>query len=137
MLTENIITSLTDDTDEKLVGITEAITQAQNEMLALVKAKRNGEISDEEYSERGNTLATEIDRLTAEKTALESETNTARINKRRLDEILEFIEGINPTTEFDAEIFKTVVEEIIVRDESTLEFHFKVGIVKSITVDRT
>jgi len=74
--------------------------------------------------------------LTAEKTALESETNTARINKRRVDEILGFLEGINTTTEFDDEIFKTVVEQIIVRDESTLEFHFKVGIVKSITVER-
>lgn len=136
-LTENIMTSLTDDTDEKLVVITEAITEAQNQMLTLVRDKRKGIVSDEEYAERGNTLATEIDRLTAEKTALESETNTARINKRRLDEILEFIEGINPTAEFDAEVFKTVVEEIIVRDESTLEFHFKVGIVKSITVDRT
>lgn len=105
-------------------------------MLALVKAKRNGEIGDEEYSERGNTLATEIDRLTAEKTALESETNTARINKKRINEILGFLETVNPTTEFDADIFKSVIEEIIVRDESTLEFQFKVGVVKTITIDR-
>lgn len=136
LLMDNIISSLTDDTDGKLVGITEAITQAQNEMLALVKAKRNGEIGDEEYSERGNTLATEIDRRTAEKTALESETNTARINKKRIDEILGFLETVNPTTEFDADIFKSVIEEIIVRDESTLEFQFKVGVAKTITIDR-
>jgi len=51
------------DLDEKLVGITEAITEAQNQMLALVRDKRNGIVSDEEYNERGNTLATEIDRL--------------------------------------------------------------------------
>ena len=136
MLTENIITSLTDDTDEKLVGITEAITQAQNEMLALVKAKRNGEISDEEYSERGNTLATEIDRLTAEKTALESETNTARINKKRIDEILGFLETVNPTTEFDADIFKSLIETIIVRENYILEFQFKIGITKTIQIPR-
>ena len=52
ILTENIMTSLTDDTDEKLVAITEAITEKQNHMLALVRDKRKGIVSDEEYAER-------------------------------------------------------------------------------------
>ena len=136
MLTENIITSLTDDSDEKLVAITEAIAETQNQMLALVRDKRKGIVSDEEYAERGNALATEIDRLTAEKTALESETNTARINKQRIDEILGFLETVNPTTEFNADIFKSLIETIIVRENYTLEFQFKIGITKTIQIPR-
>ena len=136
MLTENIITSLTDDSDEKLVAITEAIAETQNQMLALVRDKRKGIVSDEEYAERGNALATEIDRLTAEKTTLESETNTARINKQRIDEILGFLETVNPTTEFNADIFKSLIETIIVRENYTLEFQFKIGITKTIQIPR-
>lgn len=38
---------------------------------------------------------------------------------------------------FDTEVFNTVIDEIAVRNENTLEFHFKIGTVKSIMIDRT
>ena len=135
-LNNNVIASLSYNLDEKLLRITEAITSAQNKMLMLVKDKRNGVIGDEEYAVQGNEIAKEIDRLSAEKTALETDSNTARINNKRVEEILDFLSGINPTSQFDAEVFKAVVDEIIVKNETTLEFHFKIGTVKSITIER-
>ena len=135
-LNHNIISSLSNDTDEKLIAITESIAAAQSEMLSLVKDKRKGIIGDEEYSVKGSEIANKIDKLTREKEELESHLNTAHIDNKRIVDILSFLDSVNPTMNFDAELFKTVIDEIVVRNETTLEFHFKIGTVKSITINR-
>jgi len=135
-LYENIKTSLDDQTDYILFDTNHKITRAQDEMLKLIKERKNGTVSDSEYEERATALSELIDRLTAEKEDLTSQECEGKMVRRRIEEILQFLDTVNPTTEFNADIFKMTVDHIVMKDTLTAEFHFKVGAIITIPINR-
>ena len=57
------------------------------------------------------------------------------MTNKRIDEIIKIIDMIDITQQFDEELFKNIVDIIIVRG-NTLEFKLKVGITESIEILR-
>lgn len=104
-------------------------------MLELIRAKRYGQINETEYNKRGNEIDIKINELIAQKDLIEQEEHGARIKKKRLDDIMELIDEIDVVNKFDEELFKNIVDTIIVR-KNTLEFQLKVGINEAIAMPR-
>ena len=67
---------------------------------------------------------------------LESKSNTAKLAMRRVDQIAKALNDVGSLDEYNGEIFRAIVENVVVRNTYTLDFHLKVGIVESITITR-
>ena len=48
-----------------------------------------------------------------------------------MEEIEEYLKSINPTTEFNDEIFTSLEDQVVVRNRYELEFQFKIGLKKT------
>lgn len=55
---------------------------------------------------------------------------------KRVEEIIELVENVDITNKFDGEIFKNIVDMVVVRNNYTLDFHLKVGVTESVTIVR-
>lgn len=136
VLRENIITSLDDSVAEELDATLGVIEQCQEEMLAVVRAKRAGELTDAEYNKRGGEIEIRINELTRIREGLEQKSHAAKMTRKRVDEIIELIESMDIANKFDGEIFKNIVDTVVVRNNYTLDFHLKVGVTESVTIVR-
>ncbi len=136
VLRENIITSLDDSVAEELDATLGAIEQCQEEMLAVVRAKRAGELTDAEYNKCGGEIEIRINELTRIREGLEQKSHAAKMTRKRVDEIIELIESMDIANKFDGEIFKNIVDTVVVRNNYTLDFHLKVGVTESVTIVR-
>ena len=136
VLRENIITSLDDSVAEELDATLGAIEQCQEEMLSVVRAKRAGELTDAEYNKRGGEIEIRINELTRIREGLEQKSHAAKMTRKRVDEIIELIESMDIANKFDGEIFKNIVDTVVVRNNYTLDFHLKVGVTESVTIVR-
>ena len=58
------------------------------------------------------------------------------MTRKRVDEIIELIESMDIANKFDGEIFKNIVDTVVVRNNYTLDFHLKVGVTESVTIVR-
>ena len=67
---------------------------------------------------------------------LESKSNTAKLAMRRVDQIAKTLNDVGSLDEYNGEIFRAIVENVVVRNTYTLDFYLKVGIVESITITR-
>lgn len=135
-LRENIITSLDDTVAEDLDAILADIEQSQEEMLELVREKRAGNVTNEEYNQRGGEIEVKINELTRVKEGLEQRSYATKLTKKRVEEIIEMIECMDIANKFDGEIFKNIVDTVVVRNNYTLDFHLKVGLTESVTIVR-
>lgn len=131
MLKDNIISSLDSDAAERLEGILTEIAKQQTEMLEIHKKKIRDEISPEEYDNKAKLIATVIEQLNKEKTSLETQAVSTRMSNKRVEDILEFLGEIDPTATFDADLFRALVENVLIRQNNEIEFNFKVGIRRS------
>ena len=77
-----------------------------------------------------------IQELTERRVKLESKSNTAKLAMRRVDQIAKALNDVGSLDEYNGEIFRAIVENVVVRNTYTLDFHLKVGIVESITITR-
>lgn len=73
--------------------------------------------------------------LLQKKEVLEQQCHSAKMTNKRIDEIIKIIDMIDVTQQFDEELFKNIVDIIIVRG-NTLEFKLKVGITEKITIQK-
>ena len=105
-------------------------------MLELLREKRAGRVSDQEYNERGALIEKAIQELTERRVKLESKSNTAKLAMRRVDQIAKTLNDVGSLDEYNGEIFRAIVENVVVRNTYTLDFYLKVGIVESITITR-
>lgn len=64
VLKGNIKSTIGQNVDEELRSILDKIEENQNQMLGLLRQKRNGEISLEQYNERGADIEQAIQELT-------------------------------------------------------------------------
>ena len=107
----------------------EEIEDLQTRMIELNRKKRLGLIDYDECNRKGQELADRMEELSEEQKELEGRTVDALVAKNRITEMLKAIEEINPTEEFDGELFCRLVDEVIVKD-GTATFMFKMGINK-------
>mgnify|MGYP003294633129 CR=1 FL=1 len=52
--------------------------------------------------------------------------------KARLSEIGKYMDSIKLGEEFNGDIFTSLIDQIVVRNRYELEFHFKIGIKKTV-----
>ena len=76
-------------------------------------------------------IATQINSLKVEQEKLQTAQGLALINKKRMDEIEDYLKSINSTTEFSDEMFTSLVDQVVVRNRYELEFQFKIGLKKT------
>lgn len=105
-------------------------------MLELLREKRAGRVSDQEYNEHGALIEKAIQELSERRVKLESKSNTAKLAMRRVDQIAKALNDVGSLDKYNGEIFRAIVENVVVRNTYTLDFHLKVGIVESITITR-
>ena len=99
--------------------------------MDIYKRKTRGEISTEDYNKQATDIATQINSLKVEQEKLQTAQGLALINKKRMDEIEDYLKSINPTTESSDEMFTSLVDQVVVRNRYELEFQFKIGLKKT------
>lgn len=135
-LRDNIVSSLDDSVASELDAILGAIEKCQEKMLELLRAKRIGGITDEEYNRRCSEIETRLNELTRMRDDIEQRSNIAKLTAKRVEEIAELLESIDVVNTFDGEIFKQIVDTVVVRNNYTLDFHLKIGLTESVTIVR-
>ena len=135
-LKNNIASTLDSNVEEELNSVLVEIEREQAEMLELLKQKRRGEISTDEYSRKGAELENGIQELRRRQGLLEEKSNSTKIAVMRVQQILQAIGNETGVEEFDGEIFRSLVDTVVVRNNYTLDFHLKVGITETIKITR-
>lgn len=127
ILKENIISSLDDTVAVELTHVQQEIEQKQEQMIILNRDKRSGSIRESEYLERGSKLGEEIDTLQDRLNELQAKTDSNRLAKHRIEDILKVLET-STADKFDDDMFKTLVARLIQKSATEVEFEFKCGI---------
>ena len=133
-LRANIVSSIDSSVTEELEAVLSEIEQKQSEMLELLRSKRSAGTNEAEYNRRGMEIEVQINELNRKRAELEQREHTAKLAVKRMDDIINALDQINIDTEFDGEIFKSLIDTVVVRERYTLDFHFKAGITETLTV---
>lgn len=118
LLIENIYkSSLEEKTDDRIKEVDEQIKTLQHELLATASNKN-----------AGDELGMEIRRLREEKQTIQAEDASRQDRKKRIDELIAFLEDLPcELTEYDEQFVKTLIEKITVFDNHFI-VEFKSGI---------
>ena len=118
LLIENIYkSSLEEKTDDRIKEVDEQIKTLQHELLATASNKN-----------AGDELGMEIRRLREEKQTIQAEDASRQDRKKRIDELIAFLEELPcELTEYDEQFVKTLIEKITVFDNYFI-VEFKSGI---------
>ena len=117
LLIENIESSLEEKTDDRIKKVDEQIKTLQQELLATASNKN-----------AGDELGMEIRRLREEKQAIQAEDASRQDRKKRIDELIAFLEELPcELTEYDEQFVRTLIDKIIVFDNHFI-VEFKSGI---------
>ena len=135
-LKENILSSMDEDVSEELTRTMEDIERLQIEMLELLRRKRKGEIDTKEYNERGAILERQIQSLTEKRAALEEKSTASKLAIMRVDQVMQALQSAGNIEKNNGELFRAMVDVVVVRNTYTLEFHLKAGITESVTIQR-
>ncbi len=133
ILKDNVISSLDDDLNERGEQIIIELEELKTEMITLNRLKRGGGIDHDLYVQRANQIADRIEALEKEQTELRTKDEVRMDATKRIKDIMEVINSVRATERFDGEVFKRLIEEVIVKDR-TLTFNFKVGISKTMSI---
>ena len=128
---ENVATSLDDEVAERMTTIVDQLELLQADMLTINRQKREGAISFEKYAEEASHIADKIEALETEKSELEKKGEERLVATKRINDIIQVLNELTPTDEFNGEMFTRLVEEVIILDR-TATFVFKAGINKKI-----
>ena len=121
------------DPTEKIKSLNAQIDSWQDEMMQLLTKKNNGDITDMDYAQRGQKIASFIDNTKSEIDSLSREYATTSSAIKRIEDITNVLENVELTEKFDTDVFKTLVEEILVKDD-VLEFKLKCGISREVKI---
>jgi len=133
VLKDNVLSSLDDNVNDEIENITIEMDKLRGEMIELNRRKRAGTEDYDAYIKRANEIADEIERLEKQQTEWQNKLEVRMDATRRIKDIMEVINGITPTTEFDGEMFKSLVENVVIKDRE-LTFNFNVGISRKIAI---
>ena len=128
---ENVATSLDDEVAERMTTIVDQLELLQADMITINRQKREGAISFEKYAEEASHIADKIEALETEKSELEKKGEERLVATKRINDIIQVLNELTPTDEFNGEMFTRLVEEVIILDR-TATFVFKAGINKKI-----
>lgn len=107
LLIENIESSLEGNTADRIKAVDEQIKTLQQELLATAGNKNSGD-----------ELGMEIRRLRDERQAIQAEDASRQDLKRRIDELIAFLEDLPcELTEYDEQFVRTLLEKITVFDD--------------------
>lgn len=116
-LIENIESNLEEKADDRIKKVDEQIKTLQQELLATASNKN-----------AGDELGMEIRRLREEKQAIQAEDASRQDRKKRIDELIAFIEELPcELTEYDEQFVRTLIDKITVFDNHFI-VEFKSGI---------
>ena len=73
-----------------------------------------------------------IERAKNEINAIEPFYNRSTLANRKVEEILNTLNSLEPAEEFDDEIFKRLVESVTINNRCKITFKFKVGLERNI-----
>jgi len=118
LLIENIYkSSLEEKTDDRIKEVDEQIKTLQHELLATASNKN-----------AGDEPGMEIRRLREEKQTIQAEDASRQDRKKRIDELIAFLEDLPcELTEYDEQFVKTLIEKITVFENHFI-VEFKSGI---------
>lgn len=133
ILKENVTSTLSEKDDNRGEQILLRMQALQAEMIDINRKKRTGEIAYELYIAKAQEIADEVEKLEREQKEIQSKENDRLAETKRLKDILEVINEMHPTDEFDGEMFRRLIDNVIVKGNQ-LTFNFKVGIVKTATI---
>ena len=133
ILKENVTSTLSEKEDNRSEQILLRMQALQAEMIDINRKKRAGEIAYELYIAKAQEIADEVEKLEREQKEIQSTENDRLAETKRLKDILEVINEMHPTDEFDGEMFHRLIDNVIVKGNQ-LTFNFKVGIVKAATI---
>lgn len=105
-------------------------------MLGLLREKRNGKVTLEQYNQRGAEIEQAIQELTQKRVALEEKSSLNKLAILRVEQISAVLSAPEDIEKFDDELCRSLVDVIVVRNNYTLDFHFKCGITETITIKR-
>ena len=126
----NIKSTLRQDVADELRTILDKIEELQREMLGLFREKRNGKVTLEQYNQRGSEI------LTKKRVALEEKSSLNKLTILRVEQISAALSAPEDIEKSDDELCRSLVDIIVVRNNYTLDFHFKCGITETITIKR-
>lgn len=126
---ENVASSLDDDVAERMTAIVDELERLQADMISINRQKREETITFEQYAELASSVADKIETLETERTKLEKQGEEKLMAAKRINDIVEVLNSITPSQEFNGEMFTRLVEEVIILD-NTATFVFKAGINK-------
>ena len=115
---QNIETSAPDGgvAIDELNALDEHIRKLQREMMELHNKKISGRIIPFSYAKQGSKLVEKIDALKTRKNEfLEAQCTNEQI-KQRLNDINDVLDKNKPNKEFNPNLFKKLVDEIIIND---------------------
>lgn len=133
ILKENVTSTLSEKEDNRSEQILLRMQALQAEMIDINRKKRAGEIAYELYIAKAQEIVDEVEKLEREQKEIQSTENDRLAETKRLKDILEVINEMHPTDEFDGEMFRRLIDNVIVKGNQ-LTFNFKVGIVKTATI---
>ncbi len=133
ILKENVTSTLDEKVDNRGEQILLRMQALQAEMIDINRKKRAGAIAYELYIAKAQEIADEVEKLEREQKEIQSTENDRLAETKRLKDILEVINEMHPTDEFDGEMFRRLIDNVIVKGNQ-LTFNFKVGIVKTVTI---
>ena len=117
LLRENIESSLEEVTSNQIAAIDEQMKSMQQELLATVNSKNTGD-----------ELGMEIRRLRDEKQALQNEQASRQDLKKRIDELMRFLNDLPcELIDYEEDYVRTLLEKITVYDDHII-VEFKSGI---------
>jgi site-specific DNA recombinase len=135
VLESSIKSVISCDSTDKIDEINKEINLLQTQILNLHIQKVNGKLNETEYGKLGGKLSSRIDELNKQKQELEDTYTKASSTNERVKDIIEALDGLKPTEEFNDELFKRLIESVIITERTHIKFKFKVGIEREIDVN--
>ena len=133
ILEKNVVDTLGEKEDNGGEQVLLQIQSLQTEMIDINRKKRSGEIAYEAYVARAREIADQVEVLEKQQREIQVAEESRISETKRIKDILEAISGMHPMDEFDGEIFRRLIDNVIIKDKR-LTFNFKVGISKTITI---
>lgn len=116
LLIENIESSLEENTSDRIAAVDEQIKTLQQELLSTASNKNSGD-----------ELGMEIRRLRDEKQSIQAEDASRQDLKKRIDELIAFLEELPcELTEYDEQFVRMLIDKITVFDDHFI-VEFKSG----------
>lgn len=109
------------------------INELQSDIVKLFQDKSNGKISPSEYAIKGSKLSKKIEEIKKEKEKLQTDYSSAAMFNQKINDLYNVLDNLKPTAEFDEDVFKRLIDMIVVTDNS-LKFVFKCGIERTINI---